>query len=78
MHRSVADRTLLVRWAPGTQFKQHRHFGGEEIYVVDGTLADEHGTYPAGTWIRSPHGSVHAPWSDEGALIYVRVGHLKL
>ena len=28
----------MVRCAPGTQFHPHRHFGREEIYVVDGHL----------------------------------------
>lgn len=36
----------------------------------------EHGTYEAGTWMRSPDGSRHAPWTETGALIYVKVGHL--
>ncbi|MEM8617794.1 MAG: cupin domain-containing protein, partial [Pseudomonadota bacterium] len=44
--------------------------------VLEGTFEDEHGTYPAGTWIRSPHMSQHKPWSDEGCLIYVKTGHL--
>jgi hypothetical protein len=38
---------------------------------------DEHGDYPAGTWLRSPRWSRHAPFTEaEGALIYVKVGHL--
>jgi len=68
--------TALVRWAPGTHFSAHRHMGGEEILVLEGVFQDENGTYPAGTWIRSPHGSVHQPFSESGALIYVKVGHL--
>jgi small neutral amino acid transporter SnatA (MarC family) len=32
---------------------------------------------PAGSWIRNPHKSKHAPYTnDESALIYVKVGHL--
>lgn len=68
--------TALVRWAPGTQFKAHRHMGGEEILVLEGVFQDEFGDYPAGTWLRNPHGSVHTPYSTEGCLIYVKVGHL--
>ena len=68
--------TSLVRWAPGTRFTPHRHMGGEEILVLEGVFQDEFGNYPAGTWIRSPHGSVHAPFSESGCLIYVKVGHL--
>lgn len=68
--------TALVRWAPGTYFNPHRHFGGEEILVVDGVFEDEHGRYPAGYWLRSPHMSAHKPFSVEGCTILVKTGHL--
>ncbi|MGE3301316.1 MAG: cupin domain-containing protein, partial [Arcobacter sp.] len=29
---------------------------------LSGTFIDEHGTYPQGFWIRSPHLSVHFPY----------------
>lgn len=72
------QHTALVRWAPGTVFKPHRHFGGEEIYVLDGTFEDEHGSYPKGSWVRSPHMSAHAPFSNEGCTIFVKTGHLPI
>jgi anti-sigma factor ChrR (cupin superfamily) len=69
--------TALVHWAPDTVFKPHVHPGGEEILVLKGVFHDEHGSYPAGTWIRSPRYSRHAPFTQaEGALIYVKTGHL--
>jgi len=71
-----AQHTALVRWAPGTYFNPHRHFGGEEIYVVEGIFSDEHGRYTQGSWIRSPHLSQHQPFSREGCLIWVKTGHL--
>ena len=71
------ESVALVKWAPHTCFNRHRHFGGEEIFVLEGTFCDEHGEYPAGSWIRSPHMSEHQPFTKEdGALIYVKVGHL--
>ena len=76
LHQFGTESAALVRWQPGTYFTPHTHYGGEEIYVIDGTFQDEFGTYPKGTWIRSPHKSVHTPFSDEGCLIYVKVGHL--
>ena len=68
--------TALVRWAPGTFFNKHQHFGGEEILVLQGTFQDEYEDYPSGTWIRSPHMSSHQPYSEPGCLIFVKVGHL--
>ncbi|WP_018151370.1 cupin domain-containing protein [Leeia oryzae] len=70
------EHTALVRWAPGTHFSPHRHYGGEEILVIDGVFSDEFGDYPAGTWLRSPHLSQHQPFSREGCTILVKVGHL--
>lgn len=70
------ENMALVRWQPNTYFPQHTHPGGEEIFVIEGTFEDDHGIYPQGTWIRSPHMSIHKPYSKEGCLIYVRVGGL--
>ncbi len=73
----VAQATSLVRYAPNSTFPSHEHGGGEEILVLEGVFHDEHGAYPAGSWLRSPHRSQHTPFTgEEGALIYVKVGHL--
>lgn len=76
LHTAQNENVALVRWAPGTKFNAHQHWGGEEIFVLEGTFQDEHGSYPEGTWLRSPHLSQHTPFSDEGCLIYVKTGHL--
>jgi anti-sigma factor ChrR (cupin superfamily) len=76
LHQFEGESVALVRWQPGTRFQRHRHWGGEEILVLGGVFEDEHGRYPAGSWLRSPHGSEHTPFSNEGALIWVKVGHL--
>ena len=70
------ENMALVRWQPDTYFPEHTHPGGEEILVLEGTFEDELGSYPTGTWMRSPHLSKHRPYSKEGCLIYVRVGGL--
>ena len=77
MHEYEGEHVALVRWAPDTLFNPHKHWGGEEVFVIEGVFYDEHGEYPAGSWIRSPHLSEHTPFTkSEGALIYVKVGHL--
>jgi len=77
LHEYGPEHVALVKWAPNTQFSMHRHWGGEEIFVIEGTFYDEHGSYPAGSWLRSPHLSEHEPFTKEdGALIYVKTGHL--
>ena len=76
LHTRSTENVALVKWQPGTVFQRHSHFGGEEIYVIEGVFEDEQGTYPQGTWIRNPHGSIHNPFSKDGCLIYVKTGHL--
>jgi anti-sigma factor ChrR (cupin superfamily) len=77
LHEFESEHVALVKWAPNTQFTAHQHWGGEEIFVLEGTFHDEHGRYPKGSWLRSPHLSRHSPFTkEEGALIYVKTGHL--
>ncbi|MEJ2764775.1 cupin domain-containing protein [Photobacterium sp. MCCC 1A19761] len=65
--------TSLVRYEPKTHFAAHYHPKGEEIFVLEGVFQDEYGSYPAGTYIRNPPGSCHAPRSDSGCLLYVKL-----
>lgn len=76
LHSHLHEHTALVKWPPGEVFQPHTHFGGEEIFVLSGTFKDEHGSYPTGTWIRSPHGSSHHPYVEEETIIWVKTGHL--
>lgn len=77
LHNFEHENTALVKWDKNTQFNFHQHFGGEEILVLNGTFYDEFGSYPKLTWIRNPHMSKHAPYTlDDGALIFVKTGHL--
>jgi len=77
LHQHRHEHAALVRWQPETYFQPHAHFGGEEILVLEGVFEDEHGQYPAGTWIRGPHMSRHQPFSRTGCTIYVKTGHLQ-
>ena len=71
-------QTGLVRFAPGARSTRHLHAGGEEIFVLSGSYSDEHGYYGQGTWIRSPDGSGHLPFSEEGCLLFIKTGHLPM
>lgn len=52
-----ARATSIVRYAPQSRFPRHGHPGGEEILVLEGVFQDDHGDYPAGSYIRNPPGS---------------------
>jgi anti-sigma factor ChrR (cupin superfamily) len=71
-----AEQVRLVELDAGVQISHHDHPGGEEVFVLEGSISDEDGHYPAGTWFRLPDGSAHAPWTEDGCRLYVRVGHL--
>jgi len=65
--------TSIVRYAAGSRFSSHPHPFGEEILVLDGVFSDETGDYPAGTYIRNPPGSSHAPFSENGCTLFVKL-----
>ena len=65
--------TSIVKYNAGSAFKPHPHPMGEEIFVLEGVFSDEFGDYPAGTYIRNPPNSVHAPFSKEGCVIFVKL-----
>jgi anti-sigma factor ChrR (cupin superfamily) len=69
----IARATSIVRYAPNSRFSPHTHGGGEEFLVLDGVFEDEHGRYPAGSYVRNPPGSAHAPRAGEGCIIFVRL-----
>ena len=69
----VARATTIVRYAPGSYFDPHTHGGGEEFLVLAGVFSDEHGDYPAGTYVRNPIGSSHKPFSENGCTIFVKL-----
>jgi anti-sigma factor ChrR (cupin superfamily) len=76
LHSFGTESTALVFWPAGEKFVPHTHMGGEEIFVLQGEFIDEHGRYPAGTWIRSPHLSRHHPYVEQDTIILVKVGHI--
>jgi anti-sigma factor ChrR (cupin superfamily) len=65
--------TSVVRYEPRSTFHAHDHPDGEEIFVLDGVFSDEHGDWPAGTYLLNPEGFRHAPFSREGCVLFVKL-----
>lgn len=65
--------TTIVRFAPLSAFSGHVHTGGEEFLVLEGVFSDQHADYPAGYYVRNPRGTGHAPHSDKGCTILVKL-----
>jgi anti-sigma factor ChrR (cupin superfamily) len=86
VHRRMLDRigdevaraTSIVRYAPASHFSPHVHDGGEEFLVLDGVFQDEHGDYPAGSYVRNPPTSRHTPGSTAGCTIFVKLWQFDL
>jgi anti-sigma factor ChrR (cupin superfamily) len=76
LHDYEKESVYLVKWPSDARVRTHRHFGGEEIFVLSGELFDEYGRYPAGTWLRSPHNSEHCPYTEQDTVLWVKTGHL--
>ena len=70
------ETMCLERLAPGTVLPSEVCRGGKEIFVLEGRLEDDDGSYPAGAWLRLPPDSDQAPRSAEGCICYVKRGHL--
>ncbi len=65
--------TSIVRYDANSAFPPHDHPDGEEIFVLDGVFSDEHGDFPAGTFLLNPEGFRHAPFSKNGCIIFVKL-----
>ncbi len=77
LHEHAGEHVALVKWTPNTEFEPHKYWGGAEVFVLQGSFYDEHGVYPKGSWLRSPHLSRHTPYTKEdGAITFVKTGHL--
>jgi anti-sigma factor ChrR (cupin superfamily) len=76
LHRFAGEHVMLMKWKAGARARSHRHAAGEEIFVLSGELKDEFGTYPLGTWLRSPRESEHALRAEQETLAWMKTGHL--
>ena len=62
-------KAVLMRYDPGATIPRHRHFGDEQIFVLEGSVSDDTGTCARGGYARRPPGCVHSVSSGEGALV---------
>jgi len=62
-------KAILMRYQPGATSPRHRHVGDEQIFVLEGSVADDTGICTAGNYARRPPGCVHTVLSEAGALV---------
>lgn len=76
LHRFRNEETVLLRLAPGAGMAARDLPGGEEIFVIAGTVEDENGGYGKGGWLRNPIGQAPEMHSPDGATLLVKRGQL--
>jgi anti-sigma factor ChrR (cupin superfamily) len=69
----AGEVTSIVRYLPGSRFSAHPHPDGEEILVLRGVFSDERGDHPEGTYLLNPEGYEHAPFSEHGCELFVKL-----
>ena len=65
--------TSVVRYDRGSKFPVHDHPEGEEIFVLEGVFSDQRGDHGPGSYLLNPEGHRHAPWSEPGCVIFVKL-----
>ena len=69
--------TSIVRYRAGSAFPAHSHPGGEEYLVLDGVFSDAGGDFGVGAYVRNPPGSQHAPFTEQGCTIFVKLCQMR-
>ena len=69
-----SDVMTLERWSAGARLGRREYPAGVEIFVIEGEFSDGAAAYPAGTWLRLPVGSSHAPQTGSGCTLYIKRG----
>jgi len=65
--------TVLVRMAPGTSSRHHRHVAVEESYVLEGDVTISGVEMKAGDYCRAEPGSVHTGISTRGGCQFITI-----
>ena len=68
------DSMRLERWSPGASLGRVTYATGAELFVVEGSFADEGGTFASGAWLRLPPGAAHSPSTASGCVVYIKEG----
>lgn len=75
-HEDFPETIALLRLDAGVALPRATAPGGEEIFVLDGTLEDATRRYPAGSWLRDPPGAGRGLHSETGCTLYRKRNHL--
>ncbi|HRI67014.1 MAG TPA: cupin domain-containing protein [Polyangium sp.] len=76
LHEYRAEKNQLVRLERGARLGERSLQGGEELFVIEGSVEDENGLHGPQVWIRHVGKRASALRAMEPSLLYVKRGHL--
>ncbi len=62
--------SVLIRMDANSSYPEHEHTQGEDFLVLEGELIIGDRTFPKGSYVYSPPGSVHHPRTEKGAVLF--------
>lgn len=65
--KAAGRMAAVTRFEPGAELPAHRHTGDELVFVIEGTVEDEHGAARPGVVGYRPPGCTHTVRSPNGA-----------
>ena len=77
----TGERVWIEIWEPGTEDLVIQPPGGEEVFVISGSLIDDGVVRPELTWIRNPARAAGTPWrrsTDLGCKLLMKSGHMPM
>ena len=72
--KETGQQAVLLRMEPGAHYPAHLHPGGEDVYVLEGTVQLGAETLHSGDYLYTPPGGIHAAWSPQGCVLFIVVG----
>ncbi len=71
--KETGASAILLKMDPGAHYAAHVHPGGEEVFVLSGSLQLGADFLRDGDFLYTPPGGIHAASSTEGCVVYISV-----
>lgn len=66
---SGRSKTILLKFEPGAVYPYHNHPGGEEVFVLEGSVLIEGALLEQGDYLYTPPGFKHAVTTETGCTL---------
>ena len=76
LHETDHERVCVVELAAGNNSAPSEYRDGAELFVIQGTISDEHEDYEPGSWLRLPPGEQHTLNCKTTTRFLLKTGHL--